>query len=415
MTENKIPENKLKTNYTDSAKQFPYQPDNISHHHPYSHYTESFQQNNDNESLTSLFNSIFNKSNIILVISFLAIYFVAYFGLGMFFNKGSDTSSFQMKLSRLLDIMFLIIIVIFIYAFYTSNSAQQQQDAASSFFDGASSYLTNPGSIFTSLFVLFIFYLTTYLFRIPMESDTKPLFISFIETVAWITFIIIAIIDFFKYVLGISVTNLFSFWDNVPSNNASANASTTANSHPSVSGNVSVSDDNSGNTVSGNAAPTQQNEVFNVANNSYTYDDAQAICAAYGAKLATYDQIEDSYNNGGEWCNYGWSENQSIYFPTQKSTWNFLQTTDDHKNDCGRPGVNGGYIANPYVKFGVNCFGQRPAETADDMARLLAKQQHIYPKSPDDLALESKIQYWKNNAAQLLQLNSFNTKEWSEY
>ena len=29
-------------------------------------------------------------------------------------------------------------------------------------------------------------------------------------------------------------------------------------------------------------------------------------------------------------------------------------------NNCGRPGVNGGYFDNPNIKFGVNCYGQKP-------------------------------------------------------
>ena len=33
------------------------------------------------------------------------------------------------------------------------------------------------------------------------------------------------------------------------------------------------------------------------------------------------------------------------YF-TQISTWKKLQTIDGHKNDCGRPRINGGYIEN---------------------------------------------------------------------
>jgi hypothetical protein len=46
-------------------------------------------------------------------------------------------------------------------------------------------------------------------------------------------------------------------------------------------------------------------EVFNISNNLYTYDDAKSICSAYDASLATYDQIEKSYNGGGEWCSRG--------------------------------------------------------------------------------------------------------------
>ena len=101
-------------------------------------------------------------------------------------------------------------------------------------------------------------------------------------------------------------------------------------------------------------------QVFNIPGNYYNYDNAKAVCTAYGSKLATYQQIEDSYKNGGEWCNYGWSEGQNALFPTQQKTFDNLQGIKGHEHDCGRPGINGGYIANPQVKFGVNCYGNKP-------------------------------------------------------
>ena len=110
-----------------------------------------------------------------------------------------------------------------------------------------------------------------------------------------------------------------------------------------------------------------KNEVFNIGNNLYTYEDAQSICTAYGARLATYDDIEQAYEAGGEWCNYGWSENQMIFFPTQKDTWQKLQKDPKKKNNCGRPGINGGYMENPYVKFGVNCYGVKPKPKTSDL------------------------------------------------
>jgi len=84
-------------------------------------------------------------------------------------------------------------------------------------------------------------------------------------------------------------------------------------------------------------------QVFNIPGNYYTYDNAKALCAAYGAELANYDQIEKSYNNGAEWCNYGWSANQLALFPTQKQTYEELQNIPGHENDCGRPGVSHRY------------------------------------------------------------------------
>ena len=35
-----------------------------------------------------------------------------------------------------------------------------------------------------------------------------------------------------------------------------------------------------------------------------------------------------------------------------------LQKIKGHEHDCGRPGINGGYIDNPNVRFGVNVLEQ---------------------------------------------------------
>jgi hypothetical protein len=117
-----------------------------------------------------------------------------------------------------------------------------------------------------------------------------------------------------------------------------------------------------------------------VSNNLYSYTDANAICKSYGAKLASYDDVENAYNNGAEWCAYGWSENQMAYFPTQKKTWNELQKNPKHKNDCGRPGVNGGYIGNPEFKFGVNCYGVKPKPKQSELDLMNAHKQYIVPR-----------------------------------
>jgi hypothetical protein len=107
--------------------------------------------------------------------------------------------------------------------------------------------------------------------------------------------------------------------------------------------------------------PLVGSEVFNVSDNQFTYDDAPAVCAAYGAQLATLEQVIDAYNKGAEWCGYGWSAGGMALYPTQKKTWDELQREIDpaKRTRCGRPGVNGGYM-DPMNKFGVNCFGFKP-------------------------------------------------------
>jgi hypothetical protein len=152
-------------------------------------------------------------------------------------------------------------------------------------------------------------------------------------------------------------------------------------------------------------------QVFNIPGNYYTYDNAKALCTAYGAELASYDQIEKAYNNGAEWCNYGWSDNQLALFPTQKKTYDTLQTIPGHENDCGRPGVNGGYIANPRVKFGVNCYGYKPKITSDEEE--LMKTASPYPETPQDIAFQKKVDLMKNNLDQIL-VSPFNHDTWGE-
>jgi hypothetical protein len=155
--------------------------------------------------------------------------------------------------------------------------------------------------------------------------------------------------------------------------------------------------------------PKFKKQVFNIPGNYYTYDDAKALCSAYGAELANYNELEKAYNNGAEWCNYGWSANQLALFPTQKKTYDTLQTIPGHENDCGRPGINGGYIANPNVKFGVNCYGYKPKMRSDEEE--LMKTAKPYPETSQDIAFQKKVDAIKNNLDQIL-ISPFNRERW---
>jgi hypothetical protein len=152
-------------------------------------------------------------------------------------------------------------------------------------------------------------------------------------------------------------------------------------------------------------------QVFNIPGNYYGYNDAKAICNAYGAELATYQQVESAYKNGAEWCNYGWSDGQMALFPTQQQTFNNLQNIKDHEHDCGRPGINGGYIANPEVKFGVNCYGNKPKITQDEEE--LMKIASPYPKTMQDIEFQKKVDYWKNKINEIM-VSPFNYNMWGE-
>lgn len=151
-------------------------------------------------------------------------------------------------------------------------------------------------------------------------------------------------------------------------------------------------------------------QVFHIPGNKYTYDNADALCKAYGSRLATYDEIEKAYKNGGEWCSYGWSDRQLALFPTQKDTWNYLQNVEGHENDCGRAGINGGYIANPNVRFGANCYGYKPKITDEELEKM--QTDPLYPRTVKDIKEEKRIEFWRRRIPEIL-VAPFNKNVWS--
>ena len=129
--------------------------------------------------------------------------------------------------------------------------------------------------------------------------------------------------------------------------------------------------------------------------------------------MASYDEIEEAHKNGADWCTYGWSQNQMAFFPTQKETWQKLQSNNAMKNSCGRPGINGGYIPNPKMRLGVNCYGVKPQATEIDLNRM--QETNNVPKTSKDVVTERKQAFWKEHADKMLNLNPHNKKDWSMY
>lgn len=164
------------------------------------------------------------------------------------------------------------------------------------------------------------------------------------------------------------------------------------------------------NYISTNDQSMQPDEVFHLPMNQYTYEDAKAVCKAYNSRLATYQEIENAYQNGADWCSYGWSENQNAFFPTQQSHFNILQKIEGHEHDCGRVGINGGYVANPNIRFGVNCYGKKPAITSDEEKYMAAYSP--YPLTKEDLEMDKKVSYLKNNLQNIL-ISPFNPSAWN--
>ena len=146
--------------------------------------------------------------------------------------------------------------------------------------------------------------------------------------------------------------------------------------------------------------PTRK-QVFNVSENRYTFSDAEPLCKALGAELATYDQVKQAWDQGADWCNYGWIKGQGAVYPTQQSTFDSLQTgtSDDERLACGTVGVNGGFMDDPALRFGVNCYGDKPVESEHDLKNML--QNRIPPLTPDVLEQTKKELKYKSEQGQI--------------
>lgn len=333
----------------------------------------------DNENTTAEDTpSVFTNTNTKIIIWIFIVYFVVSIILAIFFKE--RLTSIQAFSENIVNVLVFGIIIYFFFNLYDIN---KENDENSNFVEFMKKELGRELDDFNTVINLGIFLLfiqaVSYGFNFLTLSESSPISLGLLSGIGWIYMIVLLVANFLKYFLGINISNLFISTDKKD-------------------------------IVKSDSKPTQDaDEVFNVSNNIYSYEEARQVCSSFGARLANYDEVEKAYNSGGEWCNYGWSEGQMILYPTQKDTWSVLQRNKKRANDCGRPGINGGFIVNPYVKFGANCYGKKPDASEIDINRMnLAKIQDTIPKSDDEKAVEAKVQQWAN-----ANVSPFNKNKWS--
>ena len=276
-------------------------------------------------------------------------------------------------------------------------------------YDYINGFAQNP-AVFIVLIVVILVYIVLF-FSLGDNSSTDPvtpdssssssssssISSSLMIAIVVAVLILLVFINLFKYFFGIDiVASLKDVFSNKPL--LDIKVEQTVKEEPPA-------------TPSTPASTTGSTQVFNIPGNYYNYNDAKSLCQAYNSRLATNDEVEKAYNKGAEWCNYGWSDKQLALFPTQKSTYDKLQQVKGHENDCGRSGINGGYIANPNVKFGVNCYGKKPKMTEDEEALMQAST--LYPKTNEEIYLENQVDYWKTKIDQIL-VSPFNHSSWNQ-
>lgn len=321
------------------------------------------------------------RSKIYLLFGFFLFYLVIFLSSSAIFGKGYSKYFF--------DIIAFLVIGAYIFHSYRKAKLTEDGNILQLIIDNIIDFYDDPINVSATFLFIVCFYGFSLFLRIPADEE-RPFAITFLEIFSWLVIASIIYHNTLKHFFNIDLMDDLREWKHY----------------------IVYRDDIEAPMP---LTPEPKEEVFNIGNNLYTYDDAQAICKAHNARLATYDEIEGSYNNGAEWCNYGWSANQMALFPTQKSTWNELQQSDKHKNSCGRPGINGGYFDNPNIKFGVNCFGYKSQPTDKESDMMETKKERPYPQTEKEKEMEEKIEYWKKNGKNVMYINSFNRNKWSRY
>jgi hypothetical protein len=201
--------------------------------------------------------------------------------------------------------------------------------------------------------------------------------------------------------------------------------------------------DESGKLIDNNDTSNSPNgdEVFQISNQTYSWDEAKCKCEAYGARLATKAELTEAYNKGAHWCNYGWISGGEAYYPVQQCeldrkvknirTYNdilkkhyedpqkyTLQMVNEARNKmerenstefCGNSaGLHGGIFENKNLRFGATCFGKKPYGMS------VREKDAKCEKSEDEKEEEKRAEAQKkcNGKASSDIISPFNPDQW---
>lgn len=351
---------------------------------------------NDESSLTFNLNSIFSANTFYFLILLVIIYICIYAVLYLFFHSWFDTREHLVVMT--IDIFIIAIAVLYAIYFFYQMTSEDLKRPFTFICRQLKEEFNRPISLVYMIMYLFFTYMAIYFFKIPKINGELPKSIHVLEVKSWYFFMILLVINILKFGFNIHIVDIIYNW--------------IADIFNSLTSGLKIPEygEEPESKETDTKITPQKEEVFNISDNKYSYDDSQTICKIYGGRLATYKEVEDAYKNGGEWCNYGWTEGQMAIFPTQKNTWNKLQQSETSRNNCGRPGINGGYISDSTAKYGINCFGIKP-ELSDSNKKYMEQTKSIIePTQPTD----NTVNEWKDKKSQLV-MSAWNSNKWSEY
>jgi hypothetical protein len=152
---------------------------------------------------TKLYYAIFNRSTITLVLWFLIMKFVFVYMIRIYMDRNVNPTPGN-SAARIFDFALLSFLLLFFTTSYYSYSEIEREEGVARFTNGLLDFADMPSSIFTVTACIIMVYFVIYLLGFPMNPENKPYILSGVENFAWFYLLFIVIVDFFKYILGLS-------------------------------------------------------------------------------------------------------------------------------------------------------------------------------------------------------------------
>jgi chemotaxis protein histidine kinase CheA len=147
-----------------------------------------------------------------------------------------------------------------------------------------------------------------------------------------------------------------------------------------------------------------QKEVYLVKSNIFRKSDANSVCKAlFNGEIASKSQIHEAGEQGANWCNYGWANDNNAYYPLNQ---------DIENSTCsGKKGLNGGNLPNSdNFQLGINCYGVKP-----DLNKYSSLEQIYNMDMFNELEREKLDKYKKKLNKGEIKLEPYNPNQWSKY
>jgi hypothetical protein len=337
------------------------------------------------------------------------LYFIAYFTVTFFTGITGNNINNEFKIGRMLDILILLFLLVTTFISYFTTTDKEKIEWLNESGSNITNYIENPASILTTIMFLFFFYTSIFLFSVPMSSNTKPFFVSSIESIAWLVLLLCIFVVFFDFTFGVNLVDYMVTSFNL-------------NGFPEI---PDLPPDDGKDIIYGLKVNSENNlfNMFNPYNDNYSSSDSDSDDDVTGEKKKkpkkqnkkpknnnkkpkknnkTTMASQQTYNSG----TFDVTE-QRIYTPPDDS---LHQTPRENMQN-----LNKRYTNDPLIKYGVNGFGKRYSEDSY-LLKNLSKQTMMYPKNNRDFILEDKVSQWNTDILNpKMQISSYDNGSWYKY